>query len=92
VEPVTGRTHQIRRHLSLIGHPVVGDKRYHAVPLPDLPGIALHSFRTILQHPTEKTQLTICAPLPAALRNLAIGRCGLDEPSLLQLLTQFARA
>ena len=91
VEPVSGRTHQIRRHLSLIDHPVVGDKRYNAVPLPSLPGIALHSFRTILQHPTEHRQLTICAPLPAALRTLAIECCGLDETSLLQLLTELSR-
>jgi len=91
VEPVTGRTHQIRRHLSLVGHPVVGDKRYHAEPLPSLPGIALHSFRTMLQHPTEHRQLTICAPLPAALRALIVARCGLDETSLLQLLVELSR-
>jgi len=91
VEPVSGRTHQIRRHLSLVGHPVLGDMRYHAVPLSSLPGIALHSFRTILQHPTEQHQLTICAPLPAALRALAVERCGLDETSLLQLLVELSR-
>lgn len=91
VEPVTGRTHQIRRHLSLVGHPVVGDKRYNAAPLPALPGIALHSFRTILQHPSEHNLLTVCAPLPAALRELIIERCGLGKPRLLQLLTQIAQ-
>ncbi len=91
VEPITGRTHQIRRHLSLIGHPVMGDKRYNASPLPALPGIALHSFRTILQHPTEHHPLTICAPLPAALRALIIERCDLPESQLLQLLEQTAR-
>jgi RluA family pseudouridine synthase len=87
VEPVTGRTHQIRRHLSAIGHPVLGDKRYDAQPLPTLPGIALHSFRTRLQHPTPETQLTLCAPLPTALRELIIERCGIDENTLLTLLT-----
>lgn len=86
VEPITGRTHQIRRHLSSIGHPVVGDKRYDAQPLPTLPGIALHSFRTRLQHPTPETQLTLCAPLPTALRELIIERCGVDEKELLGLL------
>ncbi len=87
VEPVTGRTHQIRRHLSAIGHPVLGDKRYDAQPLATLPGIALHSFRTRLQHPTPETQLTLCAPLPTALRELIIERCGIDEKELLELLT-----
>ncbi|ACD94833.1 RluA family pseudouridine synthase [Trichlorobacter lovleyi] len=87
VEPVTGRTHQIRRHLSAIGHPVLGDKRYDAQPLATLPGIALHSFRTRLQHPTPETRLTLCAPLPTALRELIIERCGIDEKELLDLLT-----
>lgn len=90
VEPVTGRTHQIRRHLSLIGHPVAGDTRYDAEALPDLPWFALHSFRTTLRHPTVCDRLTICAPLPATLRGLITERCALDEPALLQLLTELA--
>jgi len=92
VEPVTGRTHQIRRHLSAIGHPVVGDKRYDAQPLPSLPGIALHSFRTCLRHPETGVLLTICAPLPAVLREQICTSCGLDEHSLLQMLTNLAHA
>lgn len=90
VEPVTGRTHQIRRHLTGIGHPVVGDKRYGAAVMPALPGIALHSFRTSLQHPETGQQLTICAPLPTGMRELISTCCGLDEPALLQLLTSLA--
>lgn len=86
VEPVTGRTHQIRRHLSSISHPVVGDKRYDAQPLPTLAGIALHSFRTRLQHPAPEAQLTVCAPLPTALRELIIERCGISTDTLLLLL------
>ncbi len=86
VEPVTGRTHQIRRHLSSIGHPVVGDKRYDAQPLPTLPGIALHSFRTTLQHPTPDTQLTVCAPLPKELLDLMCTCCGVEEQELLAII------
>lgn len=87
VEPVTGRTHQIRRHLSMVGHPVAGDKRYNAAPMPALSGIALHSFRTVLRHPVNETQLTICAPLPKSLRELIINQCGIEEQELLSLLT-----
>lgn len=90
VEPVTGRTHQIRRHLSAIGHPVVGDTRYDAQPLPSLPGIALHSFRTVLRHPANEQTLTICAPLPTALRELIIERCGINQKELLELLINLA--
>jgi 23S rRNA-/tRNA-specific pseudouridylate synthase len=32
--PVTGRTHQLRRHLKLFGHPIVGDERFTTMPLP----------------------------------------------------------
>lgn len=32
--PVTGRTHQLRRHMKLFGHPIVGDERYATLPLP----------------------------------------------------------
>jgi 23S rRNA pseudouridine955/2504/2580 synthase len=88
VEPLTGRTHQIRRHLSMIGHQVAGDKRYNAAPMPALSGIALHSFRTVLRHPVNDIQLTICAPLPKALRELIIERCGVEESELLNLLTE----
>lgn len=90
VEPVTGRTHQIRRHLLSVGHPVVGDKRYEAQPVSNLPGIALHSFRTTLQHPTPEVLLTVCAPLPKDLFELICRDCGIEEPSLLQLLTELA--
>lgn len=90
VEPVTGRTHQIRRHLSAVGHPVLGDKRYEGIPLPQLPGIALHSFRTILQHPAVSDSLALCAPLPAALRELICQRCAITEADLLELLYHLA--
>ena len=32
--PVTGRTHQLRRHMKLFGHPIIGDERYTTLPLP----------------------------------------------------------
>jgi 23S rRNA pseudouridine955/2504/2580 synthase len=69
VTPISGRMHQIRRHLSLIGHPVVGDKRYGGGDMPDLSGFALHSFRTSLVR-EEAGALTVCAPLPGEILNL----------------------
>lgn len=90
VEPVTGRTHQIRRHLSSIGHPVAGDKRYDAQPVPDLPGIALHSFRTTLRHPVSNDLLSICAPVPQVLQELIINSCGMDITDLTRLLAALA--
>lgn len=86
VEPVTGRTHQIRRHLAAIGHPVLGDTRYDGTLQPLLPGIALHSFRTVLQYPDVTGSLVLCAPLPAALRILICDRCSIAEADMLELL------
>jgi RluA family pseudouridine synthase len=63
VTPISGRMHQIRRHLEMIGHPVLGDKRYGMGELTDYEGFALHSFRTVVVRP-EAGPLTVCAPLP----------------------------
>ncbi|HEY6007767.1 MAG TPA: RluA family pseudouridine synthase [Geobacteraceae bacterium] len=62
--PVTGRMHQLRQHARLIGHPILGDRRYGGRSLPDYDGHALHSFRTALRHPANGERLIIRAPLP----------------------------
>ena len=81
VVPVSGRMHQIRRHLEIIGHPVLGDKRYGSHDLPDYEGFALHSFKTVLIRP-DSGPLTVCAPLPDTLLDLCQQR-GLDREELL---------
>jgi len=68
VEPVTGRTHQIRIHLSSVGLPVLGDTLYGGGS--DACGIApsgllLHAESLELRHPVAGTPLTLKAPLPA---------------------------
>ncbi|HEX9079785.1 MAG TPA: RluA family pseudouridine synthase [Desulfuromonadaceae bacterium] len=81
VVPVSGRMHQIRRHLALIGHPVLGDRRYGSGDLPDYAGFALHSFRTVIVHP-EAGPLAVCAPIPEALLALC-ERSGIEEGAIL---------
>jgi len=81
VVPISGRMHQIRRHLEYIGHPVLGDKRYGSHELPDYEGFALHSFKTVLVRP-DSGPLTVCAPLPDALLDLCQQR-GVDREELL---------
>jgi len=81
VIPVSGRMHQIRRHLEAIGHPVLGDKRYGSHELPDYEGFALHSFKTVLIRP-DSGPLTVCAPLPEPLLDLCSQR-GIDRELLL---------
>jgi 23S rRNA pseudouridine955/2504/2580 synthase len=62
--PITGRMHQIRRHLQVIGHPILGDLRYGGRQLDGWSGHALHSFRTALVHPETGRELVVYAPLP----------------------------
>lgn len=69
VTPISGRMHQIRRHLAAIGHPIVADKRYGGGEIPEYPGFALHSFCTVLVRESVGP-LTLCAPLPAPLLTL----------------------
>jgi 23S rRNA pseudouridine1911/1915/1917 synthase len=65
----TGRTHQIRVHLSEEGHPVVGDRHYGAPakairPLRDFPRPALHALRLGFLHPESGEAVSFDAPLP----------------------------
>ncbi len=82
VTPISGRMHQIRRHLSAIGHPVVGDKRYGGGDMPELSGFALHSFRTALVL-AESAELTVCAPVSHEILHLCEQR-GISQKTLLE--------
>ncbi len=61
----TGRTHQIRVHMSHIKHPLAGDTLYgRAKPLLGLDGQALHAARLTLTHPSTGERMSFYAPLP----------------------------
>ena len=63
--PITGRRHQIRAQLALVGCPLVGDVKYgSAMRLPDH-RIALHAFRLDFKHPVGAEPVAFEAPLPA---------------------------
>jgi 23S rRNA pseudouridine1911/1915/1917 synthase len=65
----TGRTHQIRVHLTAIDHPVVGDQRYGGsrTSFP-FPRPWLHAAALRLAHPVTGEDLAFDAPLPEDLR------------------------
>ncbi len=67
----TGRTHQIRVHLSAIGHPIVGDPRYGgsrgAIRSPRL---WLHAFSLRFRHPTSGEEVFFEAPVPTELEDV----------------------
>lgn len=76
----TGRTHQIRIHLSEAGHLVCGDpiyrKRLNAPPVDDASGaprLALHAARLAFDHPQTAERLDFEAPLPDDLQQFVRG-------------------
>jgi 23S rRNA pseudouridine955/2504/2580 synthase len=82
----TGRTHQIRRHLEAIGHPVAGDRRYGdfawnrgARQRWGLRRMFLHAWRLELPHPATGAPLRLEAPLPDELAGV-LSRMNLALP------------
>jgi tRNA pseudouridine65 synthase len=75
VKPLTGRLHQVRRHLKHINHPVIGDANYGKGKLNrafrasyGLHRLALHAISLSLPWPEGGQITTFHAPLPASLR------------------------
>lgn len=66
---ITGRTHQIRVHLSSIGHPLIGDKLYGG-SMQHMQRQALHAYKMIFQHPYGKGIIKLEAKLPQDMEQL----------------------
>jgi 23S rRNA pseudouridine955/2504/2580 synthase len=68
LKPVTGRQHQLRAHMALIGHPIVGDNKYggdKGMPAENMESkLHLHARRLVLPHPFTGGNIDVTAPLP----------------------------
>ncbi|MBV1776049.1 RluA family pseudouridine synthase [Burkholderiaceae bacterium DAT-1] len=81
----TGRTHQIRVHLSHAGFPILGDDKYGDFPLnkalqrAGLKRMFLHAWRLNLKHPLSGEMLSLEAPLPKELQRYLDQETAQDE-------------
>ncbi len=66
----TGRTHQIRVHLSHIGHPIYGDSLYGTSEGNYIERQALHAYKLIIPHPRTGEELILETQLPSDIVNL----------------------
>lgn len=77
MEPLTGRTHQLRAHMAEIGHPIIGDGKYGGSGQENLGDgwgaqlggviskkLHLHARSMTFLHPVTKRPVTVTAPLP----------------------------
>ncbi|MGE3865657.1 MAG: pseudouridine synthase, partial [Hyphomonadaceae bacterium] len=79
LQPETGRLHQLRAHLSMIGHPIMGDGKYGGLFSIDgvqAPTMMLHALSLVLPHPREGI-LNVSAPPSEAFAE-ACAALGLD--------------
>ena len=63
LEPITGRSHQLRAHLAWLGTPIAGDRLYG---VGGTSGLALHAARLAFPHPADGRPIDVRAAPPAA--------------------------
>lgn len=65
LEPITGRSHQLRVHLQALGHPILGDALYAPPPVQAMaPRLLLHAAQLQFAHPVHGEPLSFDSPAP----------------------------
>jgi tRNA pseudouridine32 synthase/23S rRNA pseudouridine746 synthase len=65
LEPITGRSHQLRVHMKAIGHPILGDALYAPSSIAERsPRLLLHAHQLELTHPVTAERLRFSSPPP----------------------------
>ena len=64
LEPVTGRSHQLRVHLAALGHPILGDELYAGAAAARAPRLLLHASKIRFFHPSTVESLEFSSPPP----------------------------
>jgi tRNA pseudouridine32 synthase / 23S rRNA pseudouridine746 synthase len=75
LEPVTGRTHQLRVHCAARGWPIVGDAIYGSAPRHGGPRLHLHAAEVVVPLYPKREPIRVSAPVPEHMRELLMA-CG----------------
>jgi tRNA pseudouridine32 synthase/23S rRNA pseudouridine746 synthase len=75
LEPLTGRTHQLRVHCAEMGWPIVGDNIYGRAPRSGGPILHLHSREVVVPLYKNKDAIKVVAPVPEHMRE-RLAACG----------------
>jgi tRNA pseudouridine32 synthase/23S rRNA pseudouridine746 synthase len=75
LEPITGRTHQLRVHCAAMGWPIVGDTIYGTAPRNGGPILHLHSREVVVPLSKNKDPVRVTAPAPQHMRE-RLAACG----------------
>jgi tRNA pseudouridine32 synthase/23S rRNA pseudouridine746 synthase len=75
LEPLTGRTHQLRVHCAEMGWPIVGDSIYGTAPRSGGPPLQLHAREIVVPLYKNKAPIRVSAPVPPHMRE-RLATCG----------------
>jgi tRNA pseudouridine32 synthase/23S rRNA pseudouridine746 synthase len=75
LEPVTGRTHQLRVHCAAMGWPIVGDAVYGTAARDGGPGLQLQSHEIVVPLSKNNPPIVVTAPVPEHMRE-RLAACG----------------
>jgi tRNA pseudouridine32 synthase / 23S rRNA pseudouridine746 synthase len=75
LEPVTGRTHQLRVHCAEMGWPILGDAIYGTAPRAGGPMLHLHAREIVVPLYKNRESIRVVAPVPPHMR-AALAQCG----------------
>jgi tRNA pseudouridine32 synthase/23S rRNA pseudouridine746 synthase len=78
LNPLTGRTHQLRVHCAEMGFPIIGDTIYGTAPRAGGPTLHLHSREVVVPISKNKPPVVVTAPVPKHMHELLV-RCGWAE-------------
>jgi tRNA pseudouridine32 synthase/23S rRNA pseudouridine746 synthase len=80
LEPLTGRTHQLRVHCAAMGWPILGDAIYGTAPRSGGPVLHLHSRHVAVPLYKNRAPIRVTAPMPAHMRE-RLAACGWQQES-----------